>query len=196
MNEWLTVMTSSPALMPSASKRKMQRGGAARHGAGVGRADEGRELLLEGRNLRPLRDPAAQDDAARGVRLALVHDGADDRDHAGRLGLGCLPPVDQAPQAFLEIDLGAEAEHAARPSWCRPGAASTGFTLRSGPYSGFRSEPMTREQGRGEIVEARLGAARDVEHVVADDRTAAPGCWRARCRRYRRSPWSACRRPG
>ena len=54
-------------------QRQMQRRRAVRNGAGMRRADELRELPLEGRDLRSLRDPAAEDDAARRVGLALVH---------------------------------------------------------------------------------------------------------------------------
>ena len=58
MNEWLTVITSSPGADADGEQREVQRGGAVRHRAGVRRADERGELALERRDLRPLGDPA------------------------------------------------------------------------------------------------------------------------------------------
>ena len=63
-------------------QRKVQRGRAARDGAGVRRADGGGELTLEGGDLGALRDPAGQNRAAGGVGLALVEPGACDGDTA------------------------------------------------------------------------------------------------------------------
>ena len=84
MNEWLTVMTSSPGPTPTASERQVQRRRAARDGAGMRRADGRGELALEGRDFRALRDPSRQDRAARGLGVALVEPGSRDGDQRGR----------------------------------------------------------------------------------------------------------------
>jgi hypothetical protein len=62
-------------------QRQMKRGGAVRSGAGMFGANELSEFPLEGGHFRALRDPSAENDAGGRVRLALVHDRFDDRDH-------------------------------------------------------------------------------------------------------------------
>ena len=72
MNEWLTVITSSPGPTPERVQGQVQGGRAARDGAGVAGADVGGELLLEGRHLRALRHPPGEDRLPRGGRFLLA----------------------------------------------------------------------------------------------------------------------------
>ena len=56
-------------------QRKVQRGRAIGHRTSVRRADSGCKFPLESRHLRPLRNPAAQNDASCCVRLLVAHHG-------------------------------------------------------------------------------------------------------------------------
>ena len=191
MYEWLTVMTSSPGADADGQQRQVQAGGAVRHGAGVRRADEGGELLLERGHLRALRDPAGEDDrAVRRRPPPAPITGRGERDLR-------IVPVRHAPprrrrarchhstssrEPVLEIDLGLEAEALARRAGvgqarghgvdrCAPGrtraAGPTPITLHSAWARSFRlvSVPL-----------AMLKTSSD------DVGTRRPGCWRGRCR--------------
>ncbi len=68
-------------------QREVKRRGAVRDGAGVRRPDLRGELALEGRHLRPLRDPAGEYGSPRGVRFALVHPRPRDLDYGRALSL-------------------------------------------------------------------------------------------------------------
>ena len=131
-------------------------------------ADKLGKFPLERGDLRTLRDPAAENDARCCVRLAAVHDGFDDRDHL---------------MLFLF-----SRHHETRR--CNPSSKSTvalkpkllfGFGDISKPARNridlalgavFRREIGSHhaKQCRGQFVEARLGAARDVEDLVTDVR--------------------------
>ena len=113
-------------------QRQVQRGGAVRHGAGVRRADMRGELALEGRDLRPLGQPARLDHSCDGFDLGLAEEGLCDWDLRIKLGSSelrrvrdalLLPPFDQALHAFFEGRRRLEAEHALSPFGCRPAAA-------------------------------------------------------------------------
>ena len=70
MYEWLTVMTSSPGCTPAASSARCSAVVQLDTAQACGAPTNCGELALEGGDLRALRDPAAQDDAARRVGLA------------------------------------------------------------------------------------------------------------------------------
>ena len=73
MNEWLTVMTSSPGPTPTASSARcsavVQFDTAQACGAPTNAANSRSNAATSG----PWRDPAAEDHAARGVGLGLAH---------------------------------------------------------------------------------------------------------------------------
>src|SRR5262249_8533066 len=119
-------------------ERQVERRGAARHRTAVLGTDEGRKLPLEGGHLGALRDPAAQDGAAGGRHLPLVHLGVDDRDHAATVAFARhhstrrLSPSRRSTCARKPKRRSAFVVSARR--------RGTGLTLRSGPYSGRRVE--------------------------------------------------------
>ena len=105
---------------------QVQRRRAAGDRAGVAGADVGGELLLERGHLGPLGDPAGEDRLAARRRLPPRRGSACDRDHRQAVvlmttstsvpGDHLAPPVRQPPQAFLERNLGDEAELVAGPA--------------------------------------------------------------------------------
>src|SRR5262249_54081838 len=97
-----------------------------------------RELALECGNLRALGDPAAQDGAAGGRHLPLVHHGFDDRDHAATVAFARHHSTSRAsPSRRSTCARKPRTRSAFVVSARRRG---TGLTLRSGPYSGRRVE--------------------------------------------------------
>ncbi len=61
------------------AQRQLQRRGAVGHRAGVGRADGGGELVLEGRYLRPLAHPARAQHTPHGLGFGFPEGGASQR---------------------------------------------------------------------------------------------------------------------
>ena len=137
-------------------QRQVQRRRAVRDGAGVRRADELGELALERRDLRALRDPAGEDDAAGRFGLALVEHRLGDRDHLRVVWLmvmpapsarSLLPPVDQRRAGLRRATTSAS-----KPSMlaapCRVGqAARDRVDLALGGRTPAASvEPMTLQQ--------------------------------------------------
>ena len=161
-------MTSSPGPMPTASSARCSAVVQLDTATACARAGERGELLFERGDLGSLGDPAGENHAARGIGLALVHHGFDDGDHQA---------------AILSLLARHQSTRRARPSsrsmverkpnfsaafFVQASRRDTGLTLRSGPYSGLSLRAHHAQQRGGEIVEAGLDAARDVEHVVAD----------------------------
>ena len=124
-------------------QRQMQRRRAARDRAGVLGADEVRELALERGDLGALRDPAAQDDAAGGRGLPLVHQGFDDRDHAAD-GRVRPPPLHEALPAPRRGRPGRGSPACARPWWCPPAAAARGSPCAPARTPAAASSPWSR----------------------------------------------------
>ena len=91
----------------------------------------------------------------------------------GRAGALAAPPLDEAREALLEVDLGLEAELARGQRSVSASRRVTPLTARAGPCSTGRSEPITRSSICGELEQARLGPAGDVEDDVGERRTAA-----------------------
>ena len=75
------MMTSSPGSDADGQQRQVQRRGAVGNRAGVRRADVGGELVLEGRDLGPLRDPAGPERAAAASASSSPMQRLGDRDH-------------------------------------------------------------------------------------------------------------------
>ena len=168
MKEWLTVMTSSPGSTPTREQRQMQGRGAVGNRDRVVGADVRREFLLEGRDLGALGDPAGQDDAARGLGLALVHHRLDDRDHYAAIRSlfarhhstrrdrpSSRSMVERKPSFSLAFSVQASRRE-------------TGLTLALGAVFGLELAAHDAQQRGGQVVEAGFDAARDVEHFVGD----------------------------
>ena len=161
---------------------QVQRRRAARDGAGVRRADVRGELLLEGRDLRPLRDPAGEDRPAGRRGLLLAQARAGDRD---------LPEA-RAHRATASRPETISGRHAARRR--RPSSSGTSATKpsssagprRVGQPPGHRVDLPRRVELRRQVVgprhllhrppqpqERRLGPAGDVvDVIVRSDRSA------------------------
>ncbi len=85
MKVWLTVMTSSPGPTPATSSARCSavvQFETAQAWRGAGQRGE---LGLEGRDLRPLRQPAGEHDGGGGVGLLAGRSRVGDRDHSGHL---------------------------------------------------------------------------------------------------------------
>ena len=214
MNDIEGTITSSPGPIPDDVERELQRGRAVGRRDGVARADALGEGRLELAHARALGDPAGGDRLGdRGALVAAqvgtaerdLHQAAraelGDRQRRGAVALGA-PPLDEAGEAFLEVDLGLEAELLARGARVRqpPGDA----------VDGARRAVLDREvrahhlqQHLGQLEQARLGPAGDVEddvgevggggeHVRARDVAHVDEVHRLRGRR--RGSAAACRR--
>ena len=161
------------------------------------------ERLLERGDPGALGDPAGADRVGRGLRLLLARAAGSYRDPA----LLSRHPARTCRRARRATSrpgpAGPRAGRSRRGSRALAAAALvsarrrvTPLTARAGPCSGARSDFITSLQRLGQLLEAGLGAAGDVEHLVGDVGARRPGCWRGRCRRRARSPSSAGRRRG
>ena len=81
MKVWLTVTTSSPGPTPTASSARCSAVVQFDTAQAWGAPTMGGELGLEGGDLRPLREPAGEDDGGGGLGLLRAEDGLGDRDH-------------------------------------------------------------------------------------------------------------------
>ena len=134
---------------------------------------------LERRDPRALRHPAGGDRPRRRPRPRRRAGRARERDlHQDAPSPAARPSARRRArratsstrrvQALLEADLGLEAEPLARGARCRPGGAVTPLTARSGPCSTDEVGAHDLQQRLGELEQARLGAAGDVEDLVGD----------------------------
>src|SRR5262249_4888074 len=110
------------------------------HRAGVSGADEAGELALERGHLGTLRDPAAQDDPASGRGLSLAHQGFGDRNHAATVAFARHHSTSRARPSSSPTRARNPSKRSASETSAR--RRGTGFTLRSGPYSGRSVEPI------------------------------------------------------
>src|SRR6187200_892782 len=128
------------------SQREVQRGRATRHGAGVSRADGFREFPLERGDLGPLRDPTGEDHTPRRLGFALVEQWTRDRNRRRSR----QTRTRSARHHFTSRDSpSSSVTDAERPSMLfafsvEASRLGTGFTLRSGPYSGATRTPIAR----------------------------------------------------
>ena len=127
MNEWLTVMTSSPGPTPAASSARcsavVQLETAQACGAPTSAANSRSKAATSGPCvIQPLRiarrAASASASPITGLAIGIMR--------PPPAALARLPPSHQAAQALLEADLGSKAEQLARALPCRPGGAAPG----------------------------------------------------------------------
>src|SRR5665213_717161 len=100
------------------------------------------EFLFERRDFGTLRDPAAQNNARRGVCFAFIHHGLDDGNHEMLFLFSRHQETRRCkPSSRPTVDLNPSLSSALVTSASR---RETGLTFRSGPYSGTRFDPITR----------------------------------------------------
>ena len=160
----------------------MQRRRARRHRDSVGCFDPCREPALELGHPWTLRDPTGAHRSRGCFGLLGAEPRSHDRDRRG-VGAGrgahsdslrggrllALPPVDEPTEPFVERDLGGEAEIG---GWPRGVGEATGDRVH-GTFRavlGFEVGAHDPQECVGEVVEARLLAARDVVDAVGDRR--------------------------
>ena len=179
-------------------EREVQRGGAVRDGAGVGGADVGGELGLEGGDLRPLGEPAGEDDGGGGLGLLGAEDGLGDRDHerASRAAaaVSARHQATRSRDALVEGQRRAEAEVGGRGG--AGGEAARHRVDRAlGLVDGHEVGPAHGAAERaGEVEERGLGLAADVVDPVGRLGLGGEDVGRGRCRGRGSCPWSAGRR--
>ena len=162
MNEWLTVITSSPGPTPtpcSARCRAVVQFDTAQACAGARRRR--RTLARRPATSGPASPSPTGSPRRRGVRLLLAQHRAwrsgsrmRRRSRSTSPPAPVPPPLDQAAQPLLQGDLGHEAELALRPRVVSASRRGTGLTFRSGWNSGSRSAPVTSLQRCRQLVEA------------------------------------------
>ena len=199
-------------------ERQVQRGGAARHRARVRRADGCRELLLEGRDLGPLRHPARQDGPPRGFDLALAEHGAGDGNRRASaahelpgtvaqlctisssssslrgLRLGSIPLEQETQPGRRDRLCGVNPRNSARAT-CRRTAAARRQDAGGRAVRPRHWRPGDRGHQPGQLVDGHLAAAAEIDGLAdgARDRRPRGGC-RPRYRSRTGNRASACRR--